>query len=377
MNCSSPTGQGYLRQCALSLTQHRIHLSTNTFSRAMEQTQKCDIEEKNAQLKEAAVGKGTLGRYSKNFRFWESFCNDFGFPVWIDELPRVQQARMVGLFAGLCVSERRNKSRTGNKLNYRGPEFELIAQGYKRSISQMERKQPVTAPMLLEMRRRLEPLDEQRCFLWGSIVLAFFCLDRSSELWGPVSMDNSTGNSRTHCVKTHNVILRNRQGYQVANLGSTDVHSVEMLFESHKGDYNAQGVTHHVLCPILAAQVWLKTRERWTRVGVALGPYLTSTSRRGTTVSKLIKDAAKSLGQPPKDYSCHSLRSRGVCALLAAGKSDLVIRLMGRWSSWCFTVYTRLQPGMIQDAARSMITSSIWEHNETNHDALEGELQRA
>ncbi|EGZ09718.1 hypothetical protein PHYSODRAFT_416947, partial [Phytophthora sojae] len=61
--------------------------------------------------------------------------------------------------------------------------------------------------------------------------------------------------------------------------------------------------------------------------------------------------AARSLGLSPKDYSAHSLRIRGACALLAAGKSDLVIRLMGRWSGWCFTVYTRLQPGMIRDAA--------------------------
>ncbi|KAE9025306.1 hypothetical protein PR001_g12459 [Phytophthora rubi] len=141
------------------------------------------IEEKTTQLKEAAIVNGTLGRYSKNFKFWEAFCNDFGFPVWIDELPRAQQARMVGLFAGLCASEGPNKSRAGNKyqtfdgkmaavafahkavrnarLNYRDPEFELIAQGYKRSNSQVERKQPVTTPMLLEMRRLLGPLDEQ------------------------------------------------------------------------------------------------------------------------------------------------------------------------------------------------------------------------
>ncbi|KAE8896834.1 hypothetical protein PF001_g17797 [Phytophthora fragariae] len=141
------------------------------------------IEEKTTQLKEAAIVNGTLGRYSKNFKFWEAFCNDFGFPVWIDELPRAQQARMVGLFAGLCASEGPNKSRAGNKyqtfdgkmaavafahkavrdarLNYRDPEFELIAQGYKRSNSQVERKQPVTTPMLLEMRRLLGPLDKQ------------------------------------------------------------------------------------------------------------------------------------------------------------------------------------------------------------------------
>ncbi|EGZ14430.1 hypothetical protein PHYSODRAFT_509117, partial [Phytophthora sojae] len=56
------------------------------------------------------------------------------------------------------------------------------------------------------------------------------------------------------------------------------------------------------------------------------------------------------LGLPSKDYSTHSLRIGGACALLAAGKSDVVIRLMDRCSSWCFSVYTRLKPGMVQDA---------------------------
>jgi hypothetical protein len=34
------------------------------------------------------------------------------------------------------------------------------------------------------------------------------------------------------------------------------------------------------------------------------------------------------MGLSPKDYSSHSLRIGGACALLAAGKSDLFIRLM-------------------------------------------------
>ncbi|KAE8915285.1 hypothetical protein PF005_g27650 [Phytophthora fragariae] len=29
--------------------------------------------------------------------------------------------------------------------------------------------------------------------MWGSVVLAFFLLDRSSELWGPVVSDKLTG----------------------------------------------------------------------------------------------------------------------------------------------------------------------------------------
>ncbi|RLN31497.1 hypothetical protein BBJ28_00019634 [Nothophytophthora sp. Chile5] len=220
----------------------------------------------------------------------------------------------------------------------------LIAQGYKRANSHVNWKQPVTTPMLLKMRRQLNLAKERDGLLWGSIVFAYFFLDRSPELWGRVSLDRSTGTTRTHCVKAHNVILRNESGNQV-DASASEAHSVEILFESHKGDRIAQGTTvrhyrpeHSALCPVVAAQQCLRIRAKWIAEKVALGPYLTSVSRTSTikknVVAKLIKDAARRMALSTKDFSCHSLRIGGACALLAAGKSDLVIRLMGRWSSW-------------------------------------------
>ncbi|KAE9007782.1 hypothetical protein PR001_g13165 [Phytophthora rubi] len=316
---------------------------------------------------------------------------------------------MVGLFAGLCASEGHNRAKTGNKfqtfdgkmaavafahkairnarLDYRDPEFELIVQGYKRTNSSVDRKQPVTTPMLRKMREMLGTMDRQAELLWGSVILGFFFLDRCSELWGPVTVDKSTGVDRAHCVKAHNVIVRDSHGVQVSP-AATNAHSVEIVCESHKGDRIGQGVTirHYksndpLLCPVTAAQACLRVRATWRAEKVALGPYLTSISRRDTIkkskVASIIKAAATSMGLSPKDHSSHSLRIGGACALLAAGKSDLVIRLMGKWSSWCFTVYTRLRPGMIRDAASSMIKASTWECHEPGLMTLEGEVQRA
>ncbi|KAE9035946.1 hypothetical protein PR002_g7309 [Phytophthora rubi] len=183
MNFKSPEGQQALRQCYVGRQR---------------------VEEKRDQLKQASVSAGTLGSYNRNFKFWETFCSDIGFPVWIDELPRARQARMVGLFAALCASEGHNKARKGNKyqtfdgkmaavafahkavrnakLDYHDPEFELIAQGYKRSHDDVDRKQPVTTPMLLKMYELRARHDTESDLMWGSIVLAFFFLDRSSEL---------------------------------------------------------------------------------------------------------------------------------------------------------------------------------------------------
>lgn len=205
---------------------------------------------------------------------------------------------------------------------------------------------------------------------WGSIVLAFFFLDRSSELWGPVARDASTGGT-SHCIKAADIILRNMSG-GVILAGAEQAHSVEVMFRSHKGDQVRQGnlIRHYrsgdnSLCPVAAAETCLIVRKRWLDSGRRLGPFLTSISTSSTIkkseVTKTIKQAARTQGADPNDYSTHSMRIGGACALLAAGKSETVIRLMGRWSSWCFTVYTRLRPGMLRDVAQCMVRASTWE----------------
>ncbi|KAG6943167.1 hypothetical protein JG688_00017748 [Phytophthora aleatoria] len=81
-----------------------------------------------------------------------------------------------------------HKSIRNARLNYKNPEFEFIAQGYKRTNSHADRKQPVTTTMLREMHRMLQQRrtgfeDEEIDLLRGSIVMAFFFPDRSSERW--------------------------------------------------------------------------------------------------------------------------------------------------------------------------------------------------
>ncbi|EGZ08988.1 hypothetical protein PHYSODRAFT_419557, partial [Phytophthora sojae] len=111
---------------------------------------------------------------------------------------------IVELFAGICSLEGdkngnkyqtfdgkmaavafAHKSVRNARLNYKNPEYELIARGYKRLNSHVKRKQPVTTSMLLAMHRQLEAdrfVDnaDTNDMLWGSILLGYFFLDRSS-----------------------------------------------------------------------------------------------------------------------------------------------------------------------------------------------------
>jgi hypothetical protein len=93
------------------------------------------------------------------------------------------------------------------KLDYHDPEFELTAQGYKRTKSSVARKQPVTTLLLRKMGKLSGKMDQQTKLLWGSVILGFFFPDRCSEIWGPVTVDGYTGVDRAHCVKAHNVIF--------------------------------------------------------------------------------------------------------------------------------------------------------------------------
>ena len=242
--------------------------------------------------------------------FWERFCNEFNFPLWIDHLPRAQQSRMVGLFAGLCASEGHNKRRKGNKyqtfdgkmaavifahksvrnakLDYHDPEYELIAQGFRRTNSHVERKQPIATQMLLCMRRLVNRSSGEGRMIWGSIVLAFFFLDRCSEMWGPVNVDSSTGAERHHCVKAANVRLLNKFG-EFTRSDCRDVIAVEIRFESHKGDRIGQGVSlrHYRanntdLCPVRAAIDCLEARREWITDGRRSKVFLISTSATRT-----------------------------------------------------------------------------------------------
>ncbi|POM79280.1 Hypothetical protein PHPALM_3084 [Phytophthora palmivora] len=170
MNSRDPEAQQHLRNLALAQTRRRHMIS---MSRVLDRSGSnyllllADtlerIVESISRLKRASINSGSLRAYEKRFRHWEDFCNEFGFPIWIDTFSQERQARIVVLFAGLCALEGHNSRKQGNKyqtfdgkmaavafahksvrnarINYKTPEFELIARGFKRTNSSVERKQ--------------------------------------------------------------------------------------------------------------------------------------------------------------------------------------------------------------------------------------------
>ncbi|KAF1785808.1 hypothetical protein GQ600_27932 [Phytophthora cactorum] len=148
--------------------------------------------------KQASIRTGTLGKYSKNFKFGNRSVTISDLPCesticpgqdklgWSDYLPccvlekGTTRQTFDGKVAAVAFA---HKVVRNVRINYHDPEFELVSKGYKRTQGQVDRKQPVTTQMLLAIRELLGEPDKQAEVMWGSVVLGFFFLDRSSELW--------------------------------------------------------------------------------------------------------------------------------------------------------------------------------------------------
>ena len=87
----------------------------------------------------------------------------------------------------------------------------------------------------------------------------------------------------------------------------------------------------------------------------------------GTLVTKgafirLLRKYLKALGIDYTKYSGHSLRRGGAISAKAAGASNELIKILGRWNSEAYKVYLRQVPGHIQQLnslLESLITSVI------------------
>lgn len=95
--------------------------------------------------------------------------------------------------------------------------------------------------------------------------------------------------------------------------------------------------------PVAALQAWVRRRRE---LGLPDdGPLFCTPAGVSITVSQ-VRDVVRSVmaaaGRDPALFGAHSLRIGGASAALAAGVPPALIRLMGRWSSDVYEIYTRM-----------------------------------
>lgn len=79
----------------------------------------------------------------------------------------------------------------------------------------------------------------------------------------------------------------------------------------------------------------------------------------GDDIGQAVKRGARAVGLKPELYAAHSLRIGGASALAAAGMSDWQLMVLGRWTSWTFLRYLRMDLESIVAAAARMAATNV------------------
>ncbi|KAL9974355.1 hypothetical protein ACROYT_G011379 [Oculina patagonica] len=220
----------------------------------------------------------------------------------------------------------------------------LRFQGQSRSL-----RQPVTPRVLLSIRPFLQGWLGAKDFLmvWAAFTLAFFGFLRCSEFtYQGVNNYRSQFELSTDAISFY-PSLANPQHMSVT-------------LKASKTDFFRQGNTLTIartsasLCAVTAMQNF------FLAVQPPPGPLFSFQSGRLLTrssVSALLRDAARQAGLPYKSLKGHSFRIGAASAAAAAGLPDWLIKVLGRWSSDCYQLYIRTPPSILLSAAPRMACS--------------------
>ena len=77
-----------------------------------------------------------------------------------------------------------------------------------------------------------------------------------------------------------------------------------------------------------------------------------------SSVTKLLRDSARSAGLPYRSLKGHSFRIGAASTAAAAGLPDWLIKVLGRWSSDCYQLYIRTPETVLLSAAPRMASVS-------------------
>lgn len=353
-----------------------------------------------------SIVSGAYRTYRSHWQHWCLFVVELDLPfIFLDEYIPQDVGLIMSWFAIACATRGNNKQGKGNiERTYKGKKsaiiyfhrllrdhtpvltgatLVLIERAYKKMQSSTPHPMHAFTASMLRAARAHFSIET----VWGELgfncmVVSYFYLCRGGEMWlyagkKPPAYDGSNvqwtaaeldelADLADHRVQYDEVRLYDAAGIELfaPHFGSAEYVTIKFLHS--KADQIGRGdVIRHkrsgcpILCPVLAA-ARAKT-ARWSlhqSNGLALGGAL-SAGIKAQRIGAIIKSVAKSFRKNPSDYALHSIRIGGATAMFSAGLDSLVIKLAGRWSSWCVELYTRIGEGAMDHAAKAIVASSL------------------
>ncbi len=212
-----------------------------------------------------------------------------------------------------------------------------LLESVKKNSSPVQRRLPITLPLLKELLNEVDRLYQgrKRLMLKSWFSLAFHICARVGEL----AVSNSNQNNVIRC----NQVSLVKKGGQIVR--------VTVNFHHHKHKDPTDVAVRTVLpmkgpyCPISLLLDYLKCR------GSKPGPLFVKGNHqpvKSSDISQALSSCLASLGLDPTHYGTHSFRIGGATEAAQKGASDAQLRLIGRWKSNAFLSYVRPQSFVFQ-----------------------------
>lgn len=303
------------------------------------------------QLYHSSLAPSTLQSYTASFHRYQLFCSQASLSTF----PVIEHNLIL-----FCTYLSNHVAASTIKSYLSGIRFHAIALGFPFDVAAMPRlyyilrgikrtqgnrhqlplRKPITMLHLTAILSWLQHSSistNDRCLWWSACTLAFFGLLRVSEYTAPTSYSITDGVT----FSTNDVQI------------SPDLSAMIIFIKASKTDPFKSGCslrissTNNRFCPVNALQVYLHSRSQSLVCPMFVfsdGSFLTR-QRITSFLSNVLHET---------NLNTHSFRIGGATALAAAGFSDALIQVIGRWSSDCFKKYIRLSPNTLRSYPSAM-----------------------
>jgi len=179
----------------------------------------------------------------------------------------------------------------------------------------------------------------------AAILNAFFLMLRISEYTTKTTTSFTMGKDASRSDIEFFPNLEHAEGYRQRIPKS----KADQFYVGHVCTIYKTG--HPTLCPVLAMQALFQNDKK--PFATPLFSFGNSNSTRNAFVSSF-DNILKACNIPTSHIKTHSLRSGGATAYLQTGTDPYIVAKMGRWASFCFTIYTWASSDHLRAAARGL-----------------------
>lgn len=301
------------------------------------------LQKQKASTLRAAFAEGTRGNLKSQWKKFSVFCDEVGevpLPISVEDLTIYAQYLSNSLKSPQSVRNYINGLRVLHAVSdlpvtsFYSMDLKLMLKGIRRLKKHVVKQAcPITLPMLFKLSTVVNLQDSAQQACWSAILIAFFCMLRSSNL---VPKTSDTFDPKKQLCKSD--FLMGPDCVVVKIRWSKTIQFAQKHYH-----LPLLRVPSSPLCPVHAASSLLKLVSK--SPSPAAFVWKSGKVWKSLIYSRLLRQLkawVKAIGYDPKKFSLHSLRRGSASLAFDVNVPGEVIKAQGDWASDAYLRYLNI-----------------------------------